>query len=120
MATSGCRLEDRAHELREIGIDVDDLLELVEDERDLPPALGRELAGQLKSRSSVTSRSCGCRPASKLNPSLPCRIDRDDRRDPQAREDPQALARAEERRGEVVVDRLRELLGEASPSSASS
>src|SRR5262245_42327283 len=44
----GLRLEDRAHELREVAVDVDDLLEFVEDERDLPPALGRELARELE------------------------------------------------------------------------
>ena len=44
----GLHLEDGAHEPREVGIDVDDLLELVEDERDLPSALGGELARQLE------------------------------------------------------------------------
>ena len=44
----GLRLEDGAHEPRQVRVDVDDLLELVEDERDLPAALRGELARQLE------------------------------------------------------------------------
>ena len=48
MRDLGLELEDGAHQLRELGVDVDDLLELVEDERDLSPALCGELAGKLE------------------------------------------------------------------------
>ena len=34
MRDLGLRLEDRPHQLREVGVDLDDLLELVEHERD--------------------------------------------------------------------------------------
>ena len=44
----GLCLEDGSHEPRQVGVDVDDLLELVEDERDLPSALRGELARQLE------------------------------------------------------------------------
>ena len=44
----GLLLKDGAHDLREVRIDVDDLLELVEDERDPPIPLTAEPAGQLK------------------------------------------------------------------------
>ena len=40
----GLALEDGAHQPRQGRVDVDDLLELVEDERDPAPALGAELA----------------------------------------------------------------------------
>ena len=41
-------LEDRPHQPRQLGVDVGDLLELVEHERDGAPALGRQLARQLE------------------------------------------------------------------------
>src|SRR5207302_5954416 len=44
----GLGLEDGAHEPRELPVDVDDLLKLVEDERHLPPPLRAELAGKLE------------------------------------------------------------------------
>ena len=48
MRDLGLLLEDGPHQLREIGVDVDNLLELVEDEDDLALALGGQLAGQLE------------------------------------------------------------------------
>ena len=99
--------------LREVGIDVDDLLELVEDERDLPLALGGELAGELEEpldgRVEILRLAAGVEGEAEL---AALRVEGHDRRDAEALEDAQALARAEERRGEVVVDRLGELLGE--------
>jgi hypothetical protein len=108
------RLEHRAHELREVRVDVDDLLELVEDERDGPVSLVRQLARQreqpLERRLDVGRRAPGLeseRDRGVLG------VDRHGRRDPQPAEDRQrALARAEQRRRDAFVDRLRELLGE--------
>ena len=90
----------------------DDLLELVEDQRDLPLALGGELS-RCSSRSPLERRVDVLRlPAGvEAEPELArARIDGDDGRDPEAGEHAQALARAEERRCEVVVDGLGELL----------
>ncbi len=41
-------LEDRAHELGQVAVDVHDLLELVQHQRDLAPALGGQPARQLE------------------------------------------------------------------------
>ena len=106
-------LEDRAHELRKVAVDVHDLLELVEHERDLPLALRAELARELEEplerRVDVlrvpTGVEAEAEPAGRG-------VDGDDGCDPETREHPQPLARAEERGGNVLVDRLRQLLGE--------
>ena len=65
MRDVGLLLEDRAHQLREIAVDLDDLLELVEHERDAAPALGGELAGSceqpLERRVDVARSGCARR-----------------------------------------------------------
>ena len=110
----GLELEDGAHQLRKLRVDVDDLLELVEDERDLPPALRGELARQLEEPLERCVEILWLAARIEAEAELARgRVDGHDRGDPQAREDAQPLPRAEERRGEVVVDRLGELLGEA-------
>ena len=48
MRDLGLALEDRAHQLRQAGVDLHDLLELVEHEQDLALAVGGELARQLE------------------------------------------------------------------------
>ena len=48
MRDLGLLLEDRAHQPRQPRVDVDDLLELVEHERDLALAVGAELGRQLE------------------------------------------------------------------------
>ena len=58
----GLRLEHGAHQLREVGVDLDDLLELVEDERDRRFALRASRPGSSSSRSSVASRSAASEP----------------------------------------------------------
>jgi hypothetical protein len=111
MCDVGLQLEDGAHETGQVGIDVDDLLELVEDERNLASALGSELARQLEKPLDGRVEVLRLPPRVEGEAELArVRVDRHDRRDPQPREDAQALASPEERRGEVVVDRLRELL----------
>ena len=45
MRDLGLVLEDRAQELRQVGVEVDDLLELVEDEHRRAPAVGGGLGG---------------------------------------------------------------------------
>ena len=68
----GLLLEHRAHQLRQRRVDVDDLLELVEDERHPPVALGGEL-GRAARAAARASRRCpraGAR-APKLKPNEP-------------------------------------------------
>ena len=109
----GLRLEDRAHELREVAVDVDDLLELVEDESDLAAAFGRELAWELEEALEGRLHVLRLPAGVEGEPDLAgVRLDRHHGRDPQPCEHAQTLARAKEDRGEVVVDRLGELLGE--------
>ena len=48
MRDLGLLLEHRAHELRQPAVDVDDLLEFVEDERDPATAIRGNLAGKLE------------------------------------------------------------------------
>ena len=63
MGDLGLLLEDRAHELGQRRVDVDDLLELVEDQRHAALALGAELAGQrqqvLERRAQVLGAMAG-------------------------------------------------------------
>ena len=113
MGDVGLQLEDGAHETWEVGIDVDDLLELVEDERDLPSALRGELARQLEEPLERRVEVLWLSPRVEGEAELArVRVDRHDRGDPKPREDAQPLACAKQRRGEVVVDRLGELLRE--------
>ena len=109
----GLPLEDRAHELREMAVDVHDLLELVEDECDLPLTLGCKQAGELEEplerRVHVLDVPAACEAEAER---ARLGVDRDNRRDPESSEHTQSLLRAEEPRGDVVVDRLGELLGE--------
>src|SRR5262249_10835184 len=44
----GLRLEDRPHEVREVAVETDDLLELVEDDRNSALPLRRDLSGELE------------------------------------------------------------------------
>ena len=110
----GLRLEDCPHQLGEVRVDLDDLLELVEHERDTRPRSAASSPGSVSSRSRVASTSAGARPGSKPNETDEVLgVDRDRRRDPQAAEDAERpLARPEKRGGDPLVDRLRELLGE--------
>ncbi len=80
---------------------------------DLAPALGGELAGQLEQalegRVDVLRLPAGVESEAEL---AGLRVDGDDGRDPEPGEHAQELLRAEEDRGDVVVDRLGELLRE--------
>ena len=110
----GLGLEDAPHQLRQGWIDLDDLLELVEDQRDRPLALGGDLPGQLQQalerRIDVGPRVAGGeREAERAVGG----VDRDRRRDPQpAEEGRSAITGPLEARQQVAVDRARELLRE--------
>ena len=107
-------LEDRAHELRQVGVDVDDLLELVEDHAHPPVPVGPELAGELEEalerRVDVVGPLAGLEPERERAVG---RVEGDSGRDSEPAEDARRLlAGAVDDGRDVLVDRLRELLGE--------
>src|SRR4051812_11994534 len=110
----GLLLKDRAQKLRQVRIERDDLLELVEDEQRAPLALGGDLGDELEQaferRVDVGGRMGGAeREAQRAG----VRVDRHGRDDPQPAEDPRGEAlRPGQRAGDVLVDGGRELLGE--------
>jgi hypothetical protein len=111
----GLRLEDGAHELRQVGVDLDDLLELVEDEGRAPAAFGGELAREreepLEGRVDVLGTGArGTKSRARPPAGRPSRRARR-----KAGENAQRVLRLEEHRRELVVDRLGELLGELLP-----
>ncbi len=111
--TSGWRWKTERISRGRVAVDLDDLLELVEHEHDPPVALARELPGELEQplhrRDDV--RGGGVRAEAEAEIAA-VGVDRHGRRDPQALEHAQPLLGAEQGRGEVLVDRLRELVGE--------
>ena len=106
-------LEHRAHQLREVGVDLHHLLELVQDQPDLALALrgelGRKLQQALEGRVHVLRPAPGLE-AEAHRPVLG--IDGDGGRDPQAAEHLEPLLGPEQDRRDVLVDLLRQLLGE--------
>ena len=109
----GLGLEDGAHQPRQGRVDVDDLLELVEDQRHAAPALGAELARQrqqvLERRAQVLGAIARVEAEGQL---AGVGVDVDGRLDAQRPEDPQAVERLLLLGGDVLVDRARELLGQ--------
>ena len=106
-------LEDGAHQAGEAGVDVDDLLELVHDQHHRALALAGELSRQFEQplQRRIDVLSAPARVEAEAQRAV-LRIDRHRRADTQALEDPQSLFGAEQRRGQVLVDRASELLGE--------
>ena len=89
------------------------LLELVEDEHHAAAAVGRELRRQLEQALERLVQVLGAtRRAERERRRSVERVDRHDRDDAEAGEDPKAVPRPDERRGDVVVDRPREPRGE--------
>ena len=108
------RLERRSHQVREVRVDPEHLLELVEDDRHPPAAVRRQLARQVEElldrRVDVGARV----PGREAEPECAVgRVDGHHRQDPEPAEDlRRALPYPEERARDLLVDRLRELRGE--------
>ena len=108
-------LEDRAHQLRVVAVDREDLLELVEDEHGAAPALGRDPARESEERLDrvVDGRAPPARMEDEAQAAVD-RIDLDRRRHAQpAKEARRPLDRLAGRGFEVAVDRPGERGGEA-------
>ena len=112
MRDLGLLLERRAHQRRQLGVELRDLLELVEVEDDALALLRRDRARQLEEvLERVVDVGLGAR-SREAEARRAVQVHGDRRRDSQRREDPQSLARLEERGRDVVVDRLGELARE--------
>ena len=107
-------LEDRPHDVRERVVDADDLLELVEDEHDAPPALRRDLRRELEQ--PLDRRVDVRRPADRLErepDAAVAGVELDRRPHAEAADDrARPLEQALDGREEVVDDRLRETRSE--------
>jgi hypothetical protein len=106
----GLRLEHRAHQVRELAVERDDLLELVQHEDDAPLSLGGELGRELEQPLDrvvdVLLAAAGGEAEAKRSVG---RVDLHRRNDPEATEEARGLLeRLVDGRGDVRVDRLRE------------
>ena len=116
MGDFGLGLEDRAHQVRKLRVELQHLLELVEDQRGPLLALRTDLAGELEQLLDRVVDS-GCAGAAGLEAEAQARVvgvDLDRRLDAKAAEERgRLLERLTDRRDEVVVDGLREGAREA-------
>ena len=112
MCDLGLLLKYRAHQLGQTGIDLDDLLKLVEHERDAPLTLDGEASGKREQpfEGGVDVLSARARVEAEGDRAV-LGIDPHHWGDAQAGEHPQALACAKQARGDLLVDRSGELLG---------
>ena len=107
-------LEDRPHQVGELAVERDDLLELVEDEHDAAAALGRDPARELEQGLDRVVDGRLLPPCVKGEAQAAvARVDLHRRRDAEAAEEARGpLERLAGRRLEVAVDRLRQRGGE--------
>ena len=112
----GLRLEDGAHQGREVRVELDHLLELVEHDADAPVSLRRELGRKLEELLERRVDVLGCVAGSEAEPEGSVRrVDRHHGGDPQASED---LRRSLARRGRAVWRSPRKSTAPASPPAA--